>query len=588
MPTRLLIPLATAALAALALAAPAVAAPPLPFGHACTPQDGTLFCPTASDAQRVASFDGTPIDVDVTLPAQGDGPFPTLLMLHGYGQDKTAFEPHPGADPDYSSAFYAQHGYAVVTPSFRGFGRSCGKPDSRTPDCAHGYIHTADTRFEARDFQTLLGILVDEGIANPNALGTTGVSYGGGTSLELAYMRDRIRLPDGSFAPWTSPNGTPLHIAAAWPRWPWSDLADSLVPNGRLLAPHTPLYAYRAPVGVPIIQYGLGLYSLALSSGFVAPQGSEQSADLTGWVNVLNGGEPYGAKALAILDEMHNYHGASGVPLEHSGAAPLIIQSGWTDDLFPVGQGLRAYDQLRRADPSAPVWMQVGDLGHSRAANHPGDTAVFDAQGLAFFERELKGAGTLPAPGTVTAFTQTCPRTARNGGGPYRGPYASLARGVLRFGASRRQRVTSTGGNAKFANSISPFLIDPCKALRAPVEPGTAVVTARSRGFTLLGRTTIRGRAAIHGSSPELAARLWDLNPRTGTQRLVDRGILRVARQGAFAFRLDGNGWRFARGHTVKLELLGRDGPTYRPSSTKFTLEISKLRIELPTRERRP
>ena len=47
----------------------AQAAPPNPFGHACAPQNGVLFCPTATDAQRVPSFDGVPLDVDVTLPA---------------------------------------------------------------------------------------------------------------------------------------------------------------------------------------------------------------------------------------------------------------------------------------------------------------------------------------------------------------------------------------------------------------------------------------------------------------------------------------------------------------------------------------
>ena len=41
-------------------AAAAQAAPPNPFGHACAPRHGVLFCPTASDAERVASFDGVP------------------------------------------------------------------------------------------------------------------------------------------------------------------------------------------------------------------------------------------------------------------------------------------------------------------------------------------------------------------------------------------------------------------------------------------------------------------------------------------------------------------------------------------------
>ncbi len=62
----------------LALLAPAAAyaAPPNPFGHACVPQDGVLFCPTASDPEGVPSFDGVPLDVDVTLPPTGTGPSP--------------------------------------------------------------------------------------------------------------------------------------------------------------------------------------------------------------------------------------------------------------------------------------------------------------------------------------------------------------------------------------------------------------------------------------------------------------------------------------------------------------------------------
>ena len=59
-----------------------------------------------------------------------------------------------------------------------------------------------------------------------------------------------------------------------------------------------------------------------------------------------------------------------GLPID-KGITPLLIQSGWTDDLFPVGQGLRIYDLLRQKSKTAPVALQLGDLGHSRAANHP-------------------------------------------------------------------------------------------------------------------------------------------------------------------------------------------------------------------------
>ena len=55
-----------------ALAPAASAASPEPFGHACQPRAGVLFCPTADDGARVPSFDRVPLDVDVWLPATGD------------------------------------------------------------------------------------------------------------------------------------------------------------------------------------------------------------------------------------------------------------------------------------------------------------------------------------------------------------------------------------------------------------------------------------------------------------------------------------------------------------------------------------
>src|SRR4051794_19723595 len=96
-------------------ASTAAAAPsgPLPFGHPCTLEPyGARFCPTpapTSDSDlRVPSWDGAPLDVDVTLPPTGSGPFPTIVMLHGYAQDKTVFETTtpPGGAP---GNFFADH-----------------------------------------------------------------------------------------------------------------------------------------------------------------------------------------------------------------------------------------------------------------------------------------------------------------------------------------------------------------------------------------------------------------------------------------------------------------------------------------------
>src|SRR5437762_13576934 len=101
------------ALAAMTLALlPAAAyAEPAPYGHACTPANGVRFCPTTDLASRPASFDGTPIDVDVTLPATGDGPFPTILLLHGLGGGKTSVEGTNSGD-NHTNWFVAQQAYA--------------------------------------------------------------------------------------------------------------------------------------------------------------------------------------------------------------------------------------------------------------------------------------------------------------------------------------------------------------------------------------------------------------------------------------------------------------------------------------------
>jgi hypothetical protein len=94
----------------------AAAAQPAPFGHSCHAQNGVRFCPTSTSAQRVRSFDGVPLDVDVTLPAHGSGPFRTIVMLHGWGGGKTDFESHDPAGNGsttyhYNNTYYARHGY---------------------------------------------------------------------------------------------------------------------------------------------------------------------------------------------------------------------------------------------------------------------------------------------------------------------------------------------------------------------------------------------------------------------------------------------------------------------------------------------
>jgi fermentation-respiration switch protein FrsA (DUF1100 family) len=571
------------ALAVAGLLAPATAhaAPPLPFGHACAPQEGVLFCPTATDTERVPSFDGVPLDVDVTLPPSGDGPFPTIVMMHGWGGDKTSFEGSSAAN-GYNNVSFAQQGYAVVTYSARGFGRSCGRPDSRTsPGCDAGWLHLADHRYEARDTQHLLGLLVDQRVARAGALGATGVSYGGIQTLNLARLRNRIRLPDGSFQPWTSPAGTPLAIRAAYPRWPGSDMANALQPNGRFLDFRTPRPGQSIrPVGVMKKSWLDILYLSGNATGFYAPQGGAFSSDITTWKELVDRGEPIGADVLAVGREFTGFHSWAGLT---GPSAALLVQNGWTDDLLPATEALRVYRTFS-AVPGARISLQLGDLGHMRGSNNAAVDTAMQRQGRAFFGAYLKGEGRAPAHGSVLAYTQTCPATtpgerfsAEN--------WERLHPKIVRLGHRRPQRVSSSGGNPDTARTFDPLAATACTTVAAERAKGTALLERRfRRPFTMLGLPLVSAQIRTRGRGGFLAARLWDVY--RGKQVLVSRGVYRLRdnQRGEVLFQLFGNGWRFARGHTAKLELLGNDPNFLRTSNFKFSVRVSRARVDLPGR----
>jgi hypothetical protein len=587
-------------LGCLLLPAPPAYAALAPLGRTCAQQDGVRFC-AGRVATRVPSFDGVPLDADVTLPTAGNGPFPTIVMMHGWGGSKTDFEAaSPNGDGNttyhYNNVYFAQHGYAVLTYSARGWGDSCGSQSSRTGGCATGWVHLADQRFEARDTQYLLGLLVDEGVTLPNEIGVTGISYGGGQSIELAFLRDRIRLSpsQGSgFARWTSPRGMPLSIAAAYPRWPWSDLEDSLEPNGRFMDFEVPFAGQSStPIGVAKQSYVEGLYALGLANGFYAPPGQDPNADLTSWNARVLAGEPEDAQADAISREITSFHQGFGIP---GTPAPLLIQNGWTDDLFPPKEALRIYNWVRAADPRFPVSLQFGDLGHARGTNVPNADRAFQDEGAAFFDHYLRGIGSAPAPGSVEAWTQACPK-GKPSDGPFRAAsWPAIHPGAVIFGSAAAQTVTSDGGNPATAAKFDPIAggalggTTSCSMVPDEHSDGAAVyLSPVVRGaYTLLGLPTVSAHVVVSGRFGQLDSRLWDVDP-SGQQTLISRGAYRLLdnENGDIAFQLQGNAWRFAPGHRAKLELLGRDPGYLRPSNGgSFSVRVTGVTVELPTRE---
>lgn len=594
-----------AVLATAALAIPAsarAAAPVSAFGKipCAAHADGTRFC-QGSIATRIPSFDGVPIDVNVSLPkhtaGKRDGGYPLVMLLHGYGGKKQGFDEPPS--PWISTAHqFAKRGYAVVSPTDRGFGDSCGTMASRLADpagCARGWVKLLDTRYEVHDFQFLAGSLADQGLVSPTRIGAAGPSYGGGSSLMLATLRNRTETTKGRFVRWTSPKKhLRMSIAAAAPSIPWSDLISSLTPNGRTLdyGIAGPTDAY-TPTGVMKQSFTSGLYLLGSLSGFYSPKGVDPDADLTSSFNLISKGEPYPAAGIRALLTNYKLHKGSYYVLDGAAGdrpqapAPLLLSSGFTDDLFPVDETVRYYNLLRSKFPKAPVSLYDMDFGHMRGQNKAADTTALRIRTNAWLDYYVKGTGRNPGQ-PVTVRTETCPKGARSGGPYTTRTWAAQHPGQLTLTSAKAQTLTSKGGSAKVSAAIDPVGgPGACVTVPATSEGGTAnyiAPRATRRGYTMIGGAAVMAKLAIRGKSPELAERLWDVGP-NGRQTLVARGVYRPAGSGRVIFQLHPGAWHFAKGHRPKLQLLGRDAPYARPSNGTFSIKVSGLTLVLPTRE---
>ena len=175
---------------------------PAPDG---TPQPGLLWVGLPEPA-TTPSFDGTPIDVAVGFPA-----------ATGVGQQLSRGRhlPRLGRHEDHAlerrprSAGYQrlrrlQHHRPRLGLLLR---RAVDTGQHRQGRAVRTRLHPPDAaaRYEVRDAQTLLGKLADEGLIDPQQIGATGGSYGGGMSLQLGSLKDRVELPNGELDPVDEP-----------------------------------------------------------------------------------------------------------------------------------------------------------------------------------------------------------------------------------------------------------------------------------------------------------------------------------------------------------------------------------------------
>lgn len=142
----------------------------------------------ATSQHVVASFDGTPLEVTLFLPAGAspDAPVPLVLRTHGWagtresGGDPSDLDPGAGT----LSRLLAE-GYAVVTWDQRGFG------------CSGGEVRIDDPDVEGRDVTALIdwalehAPIMTDGAGDP-VVGMSGGSYAGAIQTAAAAVDPRI------------------------------------------------------------------------------------------------------------------------------------------------------------------------------------------------------------------------------------------------------------------------------------------------------------------------------------------------------------------------------------------------------------
>ncbi|SCL20726.1 ABC-2 type transport system ATP-binding protein [Micromonospora nigra] len=145
------------------------------------PQDPRVRTEAAMLTVRSGPSGDEPVDLDTTLylpeGASARERVPAVLLAHGFGGTKESVRT--------DAEEFAGRGYAVLTWTARGFGRSGGQ------------IHLDDPDHEVRDAQRLLDWLAARPEVATDAegdpkVGVVGGSYGGGLALLLAAQDQRV------------------------------------------------------------------------------------------------------------------------------------------------------------------------------------------------------------------------------------------------------------------------------------------------------------------------------------------------------------------------------------------------------------
>lgn len=586
----------------------------------------------------VPGFDGMPFSVDVTVPCGVTGPQPTVVMLHGFTDDKTVWQEtgksdtvmstgRPQTNSQWNNIWFASRGYVTVNYTARGWNDSCGRstPGSTqvapAPQCLpyEYWIHLDDKRWEVRDAQWLAAGLVQSGVADADRLAITGGSYGGAPSVMAGLLADKVMCgasavpaalgvdpcagaADGDLRPWTTPDGTtPLTWAAAMPQYTFGDLMQTLVPNGRgtdgwPMAP--PDGHHFDPVGVPIQSTVMGLLAAGTAAGFFGNPGVDDQSDIYVDTARLLAGNPYRHEEPIVARGEHVYRRfKSPLLTPPQGRVPIFWVQGLTDPLFPGQEAIQVLDMVRATDPTYPFKLFLGDVGHDYTAQRQDEWDLARAEMNAFLDHFLRPDRTPTAPAydvtsTVTrCLNPTDPMTVvtapiYDGLHPTHATFTSTAAGVTVSTPPSRSAIATDPittatlplpGAYKGCRTVSPARLD---------ETAVTYDFPVGDDLTMLGGPVVSVPFATTAPDTQLHVRLWDVAPGGSVQGLVTRGVYRSLDGPGLAlsatFQLQTQGYRFAAGHTIRVEVSGNDFPYHSTSNIPAVVRVQGLTLTLP------
>ncbi|MFJ8631557.1 CocE/NonD family hydrolase [Streptomyces sp. NPDC093568] len=276
--------------------------------------------PPLRSADRVMDMgDGVRVDTSYFTSGSG-GRRPAVLLAHGFGGSKD--------DVRRQAEDLARDGYAVLTWSARGFGRSTGE------------VGLNDPKGEVADVSRLLDWLakqpqVELDKKGDPRVGMAGGSYGGAISLLAAGYDDRVDA-----------------IAPAITYW---NLADALFPNGVFKK----LWA--------------GIF---VNSAGGCEKFEKQICEM--YDRVAESGVP-DAQARSMLEERSP--SAVGDRIK----VPTLLMQGQSDSLFPLGQADQAAKAIKANGAPVDVdWISGGHDGGDM------ETARIQGRVKSWFDRYLK------------------------------------------------------------------------------------------------------------------------------------------------------------------------------------------------------